>query len=593
MGRWIMPKLPLLIAKFMISQRPAMPTSVTPIRPDPAPASSSNLVGQSGRARPSPMLAMLIVALVVTLYWWYPNWKAWLLTAPLNPPVAQDGKSGPGGSGGPGGPGGPRAGGGFGGFGGGFGGGGRPQPVSAASVQSMDINLSLNAIGTLTAMNTAIVRSKVDGELKAIRFQEGKMVKAGEVLAEVDSRAYDVALAQALGQLNKDTALLHNAQLDAKRYKELWAQDAIAKQQLDTQEALVKQLEGTVQTDQAQVDSAKLNVSYTKVTAPIEGRLGLKSVDLGSLVRSSDPAGIVTITQTQPMAVVFSVPESQVALIQKKLSANATLPVVAYDRDLRQVLAKGRLLTTDNAIDVTTSTLKVKAILDNKEGRLFPNQFTNVQLQLDVLKNTLAVPANAIQRGSIGTFVLLVKEDKSVKTIKVNVLASQDSFQAIEVLQGALQAGDLVVTDGADRLRDGGRVEVVKPTTPGAAYKNDIPRAGPGSGANTGDGGRPSTSGAASASPAARSPGAPGAANPNASPGPGAGAGKGPEAVGAAGGAGAGAGAGEGADARPERPRWMDRLPPEVVERVKAMSPEERRAFFQKMRERRQQQQGE
>jgi len=459
----------------------------------------------------------------------------------------------------------------------------------------MDITLSLNAIGTLTAMNTAIVRSKVDGELKALRFQEGKMVKAGEVLAEVDSRAYDVALAQALGQLNKDTALLHNAQLDAKRYKELWAQDAIAKQQLDTQEALVKQLEGTVQTDQAQVDSAKLNVSYTKVTAPIEGRLGLKSVDLGSLVRSSDPAGIVTITQTQPMAVVFSVPESHVALIQKKLSANATLPVVAYDRDLRQVLAKGRLLTTDNAIDVTTSTLKVKAILDNKEGRLFPNQFTNVQLQLDVLKNTLAVPANAIQRGSIGTFVLLVKEDKSVKTIKVNVLASQDSVQAIEVLQGALQVGDLVVTDGADRLRDGGRVEVVKPTSPGAAYKNDIPRAGPGNGANTGDGGRPSPvapskSDAATASPAARAPGAPGApgnsgaANPNAAAGPGAGAGKAPEALGAA---------GEGADARPERPRWMDRLPPEVVERVKAMSPEERRAFFQKMRERRQQQQSE
>ena len=459
----------------------------------------------------------------------------------------------------------------------------------------MDINLTLNAIGTLTAMNTATVRSKVDGELKAIRFQEGKMVKAGEVLAEVDSRAYDVALAQALGQLNKDTALLHNAQLDAKRYKELWAQDAIAKQQLDTQEALVKQLEGTVQTDQAQVDTAKLNVSYTKVTAPIEGRLGLKSVDLGSLVRSSDPAGIVTITQTQPMAVVFSVPESHVALIQKKLSANATLPVVAYDRDQRQVLAKGRLLTTDNAIDVTTSTLKVKAILDNKEGRLFPNQFTNVQLQLDVLKNTLAVPANAIQRGSIGTFVLLVREDKSVKTIKVNVLASQDSVQAIEVLQGALHVGDLVVTDGADRLRDGGRVEVVKPTTPGGANKNDIPRAGPGNGANTGDGGRPSPvapskSDAASASPPARGPGV---ANPKAAAGPGAGAGKGPEALGAVGGSGPGPGAGDGADARAERPRWMDRLPPEVVERVKAMSPEERRAFFQKMRERRQQQQSE
>ena len=565
-----------------------------------SPTPNIALTHQSGRAKPSPMLAMFIVALVVTLYWWYPNWKAWLLTAPLNPPVAQDGKGGPAGPGGQGGSGGPRAGGGFGGFGGGFGGGGRPQPVSAAPVQSMDINLTLNSIGTLTAMNTATVRSKVDGELKAIRFQEGKMVKAGEVLAEIDSKAYDVALAQALGVLNKDAANLTNAQLDLKRYKELWAQDAIPRQQLDTQEALVKQLEGTVQTDQAQVDTAKLNVSYTKVTAPIEGRLGLKSVDLGSLVRSSDPAGIVTITQTQPMAVIFSVPESNVALIQKKLSANATLPVVAYDRDQRQVLGKGRLLTTDNAIDVTTSTLKVKAILDNKEGRLFPNQFTNVQLQLDVLKNTLAVPSNAIQRGSIGTFVLLVREDKSVKTIKVNVLASQDNFQAIEVPQGALKVGDSVVTDGADRLRDGARVEVVKPAMSGGGRKNETPNVGAGanpnnannaSSENTKEGGKPNKASGGKLDPAtgasvSTAPGAV-AGNSAGAAGPGAGASTG---------AGAGVsaqGASDGADSRPERPRWMDRLPPEVVDRVKAMSPEERRAFFQKMRERRQQQQGE
>jgi len=311
----------------------------------------------------------------------------------------------------------------------------------------MDITSSVSAVGTLTALNTAVVRPKVDGELKAIRWTEGKFVKAGELLAEIDSRPFEVQVLQAQGQLNRDQALLRNAQLDGQRYKDLWAQDAIAKQQLDTQESLIGQLMGTVQTDQALLDSAKLNLSYTKVVAPISGKLGLKTVELGSLVRSGDPTGLVTITQTQPMSVVFSVPEMHVGLIQRKLNRGQSLPVVAWDRDQREVLAKGLVQTTDNAIDLSTSTLKLKAQLDNKEGRLFPNQFANVQLQLDVIKQATVVPVTAIQRGSIGTFVLVVQDDKTVRTQRVQLLASQDEFQAVEAMQGALKVGEMVVTD--------------------------------------------------------------------------------------------------------------------------------------------------
>ena len=210
--------------------------------------------------------------------------------------------------------------------------------MSVALVAQMDITSSVSAVGTLTALNTAVVRPKVDGELKAIRWTEGKLVKAGELLAEIDPRPFEVQVLQAQGQLNRDQALLRNAQLDGQRYKELWAQDAIAKQQLDTQEALIGQLMGTVQTDQALLESAKLNLSYTKVVAPISGKLGLKTVELGSLVRSGDPTGLVTITQTQPMSVVFSVPEMHVGLIQRKLNRGLSLPVVAWDRDQREVL---------------------------------------------------------------------------------------------------------------------------------------------------------------------------------------------------------------------------------------------------------------
>ncbi len=549
---------------------------------------------QRGRAPSNPLFWMVLVALVVSLTWWYPKIKDWLLTAPLAP-ASED--TGPGGA-----PLGPRAGGsgGPGGFGGGrFGfGGGRSQPVSVASVTQMDITSTVSAVGTLSAVNTAVVRSKVDGELKAIRFVEGRSVKAGELLAEIDPRPFEVQVLQAQGQLARDQALLKNAELDAQRYKELWAQDAIAKQQLDTQEALVRQLLGTVQTDQGLLESAKLNLSYTKVVAPIAGRLGLKSVELGSLVRSGDATGLVTITQTQPMAVLFSLPEQHVGLIQRKLNASLALPVIAWDKDQREILAKGFVQTSDNAIDVSTSTLKLKALLENKDARLFPNQFANIQLQLDVFKQATVVPVTAIQRGAIGTFVLMVQEDKTVRTQKVKLLATQGDFQAVEGLDGSLKPGQWVVTDGADRLRDNSRVDVVKINGQDAKKRDGAPDASAPDTKAKGAQGPAGPAGASGAGASSVSP--PGAsklqgvnAPPSSVPAPNASApSMAPAFAGSSASQGAplSAGPGSSSEASAERPRWMDRLPPEMVDKVKAMSPEERRAFFQKLRERRQSQ---
>ena len=343
------------------------------------------------------------------------------------------------------------------------GGNGKPTPVSVGEVRSMDIRQHVDALGTLQALNTAVVRAKVDGELKAVRFTEGQWVNAGQLLAEIDARPFEAQLNQAQGQLARDAAQLKNAQLDWQRYQDLLSKDAIARQQVETQAALVSQLQGTVQADQAQVESARLQLSYTKVTAPISGRLGLKQAELGSLVRASDPNGLVSITQTQPMAVVFAVPEMHVTLIMRKLKAGQALPVEAWDREQRQRLAKGRVSTTDNAIDVATGTLKLKATLDNRDGQLFPNQFAQIRLELDTLKNALVVPNQAIQRGAQGTLVYVVQADQTVQTRLVQLLAVEGEWQAV---QGELKVGDVVVTDGADRLRTGSTVEVVKAAKP-------------------------------------------------------------------------------------------------------------------------------
>lgn len=341
---------------------------------------------------------------------------------------------------------------------------GKSTPVSTDLVKRMDMVLNVQALGTMTAMNTAIVRSQVDGVLKSLRFTEGQQVQAGQLLAEIDPRAFEAQLNLALGQLARDNAQLLNAQLDLQRYQDLLKKDAIARQQVETQAALVAQLQGTVQADQANVDAARLQLSYTRVTAPISGRLGLKQAELGSLVRAGDANGLVTITQTQPMAVVFAVPEMHVPLIMRKLKSGQALPVQAWDRERKQRLASGRVNTTDNAIDVATGTLKLKASLDNRDGQLFPNQFAQIELQLDTLKNTLVVPSASVQRGAQGSMVLVVQADNTVNAVPVQLLSAQDDWQAVQ--SDALKEGDSVVTDGADRLRSGSKVEVVKAAKP-------------------------------------------------------------------------------------------------------------------------------
>ena len=400
-------------------------------------------------------LMVAVVLVVAAVVWWFPDIQhTWMRANGATPNEQGAGKAGDkgkwSGSGRPGNKDTP-------------GGGGKPTPVSVGEVKQMDIRQTVDALGTMTALNTAVVRAKVDGELKAVRFSEGQWVQAGQLLAEIDARPFEAQLNQAQGQLARDTAQLKNAQLDLQRYQDLLSKDAIARQQVETQAALVSQWQGTVQADQALVDAARLQLSHTRVTAPISGRLGLKQSELGSLVRASDPNGLVSITQTQPMAVVFAVPEAHVPLIMRKLKAGQALPVQAWDRDMQHRLAKGRVSTTDNAMDLATGTLKLKATLDNPDGQLFPNQFAQIRLELDTLKNVLAVPTQAIQRGAQGTLVYVLQADHSVQTKLVQLLAVDGDWQAV---QGELKAGDQVVTDGADRLRSGSMVEVVKAAKP-------------------------------------------------------------------------------------------------------------------------------
>lgn len=343
--------------------------------------------------------------------------------------------------------------------------GSRVQPVSVATVQQRDMAVTVQAIGNMAALNTAVVRARVDGELKALHFREGQVVQAGQLLAELDNRSQQVALAQAQGQLARDQAQLTNAQLDLARYKDLLAKDAIAAQQVDTQEAQVRQLKGTVQADQAAVDSAQLQLSYTRITAPISGRLGLKQADLGSMLRSSDANGLVTITQTQPMALVFAVPEAMLPRLRSKLGGKAPMAVEAWDREFRNRLGQGRVTTLDNAIDASTGTIKVKAGFPNADGSLFPNQFVNVRLALAVDPGALAVPGTALQRGAQGAYVYLVQADKTVTVRRVRAGATDGDWVAIS---GELSPGDTVVTDGADRLREGAQVDVIAPPKPPA-----------------------------------------------------------------------------------------------------------------------------
>ncbi len=344
-------------------------------------------------------------------------------------------------------------------------GAGRPFPVQAVVVKPGDIDITLAALGTVTARNTVTVKPRVDGQLVRINFREGERVKAGEVLAEIDSRPFQAQLDQVSGQLARDQALLANARLDLERYRGLLAKDSIAKQQVDVQEAQVRQYEGVVKADQALVDSAQLQLSFTKVTAPLAGRLGLRQVDVGNMVRSSDAAGLVVITQTQPINVLFTIPSDNLSPVVSRLRAGESLTVEAFERDGKAKLASGHLQTVDNQIDTATGTVKLKAEFANADDRLFPNQFVNVRLRVETRKEALLIPLAALQRGTKGNFVYVVGPESAVSVRPVVPGPASGDVVAIE--QG-LSAGEQVVTDGLDKLREGAKVEV---TTPGAGSK--------------------------------------------------------------------------------------------------------------------------
>lgn len=337
--------------------------------------------------------------------------------------------------------------------------GNRPIPVLAAASRSGDIDIAINAIGTVTAFNTVTIRPRVDGQLTRVAFRDGQAVKAGELLAEIDPRPFAAALEQASGQLKRDEALLANARLDLERYKGLLAKDSIARQQVDAQEAQVRQLEGTVQTDRALVDTARLNLSFTKVTAPVAGTLGLRQVDAGNMVRASDTGGLVIVTQTQPISVLFAVPAANLPAIQARIAKG--LGVEAWDRDGRRLLASGRLVSTDNLIDTSTGTVRLKAQFDNKDGALFPNQFVSARLRVETRHDAVLVPSAAILKGAQGSFVYVVDEAEKKAAMRPVVLgpATADTV----AIESGLAVGEKIVVEGVDRLRDGAPVELSSP----------------------------------------------------------------------------------------------------------------------------------
>ena len=347
----------------------------------------------------------------------------------------------------------------------GGGGGGRggallgPVPVVVAKVSRSSIPVYLNGLGNVTAFYTVTVKSRVDGQIMKVDFNEGDLVHEGQVLIEIDPRPYLVQLELAEGTLARDQAMLNNARLDLQRYQTLLAQDAIPKQQLDTQTALVAQYEGNIKQDNANIDSAKLNLTYAKVVAPITGVVGLRQVDPGNIVHASDTNGMIVITQLQPIAVLFTIPEDSLPQVTQKLRAGAHLPVDAYNRDNSKKLASGMLVTLDNQIDSTTGTSKLKAVFQNTDNALFPQQFVNIRLLVETLGNQEVVPNVAVQNGQQGSFVYVVDDDSRVhlKTVQVGITTETSS----QILSG-ITDGDRVVVDGTDRLIEGARVRVRK-----------------------------------------------------------------------------------------------------------------------------------
>jgi len=357
----------------------------------------------------------------------------------------------------------------------------RPMPVVAAPARKGNIDVSIDALGTVTPLNNVVVRARVDGQLMSVAFREGQNVKAGDLLAQIDPRPFEVMLTQANGQMARDQAQLKNAQVDLERYQTLLAQDSISRQQVDTQAALVRQFQGAVESDKGAIDNARLQLTYARITAPISGRVGLRQVDPGNIVHASDSNGVVTITQVQPVTVIYPVPEDNVPRIVKRMQTAQSVPVDAFDRAGKIRLATGRLLTMDNQIDTATGTVKVKAEFPNTDSALFPNQFVNVRMVVETHEDTTLVPTAAIQRGAPGTFVFLVKDDKTVAVTPVQLGAV--SGETTEVIKG-LAPGNLVVVDGADKLRDGASVELIdaaaRATQQAAPPRQNPPGAGKG-----------------------------------------------------------------------------------------------------------------
>lgn len=331
-------------------------------------------------------------------------------------------------------------------------------PVSVAPVKKEDFGVYLPGLGAVLSFNTVTVKTLVDGQMTKVLFREGQVVSKGELLAEIDPRPFEVQLTQVEGSLARDQALLQNAKVDLERYKDLVKKDLIPTQQLDTQQALVHQYEGMVKTDQGQIDSAKLQLVYAHITSPISGRIGLRLVDPGNIVHAADANGLAVITQVQPIAVIFSIPEDNLPQVLSKFKSGVRLTVEAYDREQKQKIATGTLLTIDNQIDPTTGTVKLKAVFPNTNNELFPNQFVNARLIIEVKHGAIIVPAPAIQRGPEGTFVYVVKADQTAALRPVTIGVTQEGNASITT---GLSGGELVVVDGADRLRDGSKVEVV------------------------------------------------------------------------------------------------------------------------------------
>jgi membrane fusion protein, multidrug efflux system len=329
-------------------------------------------------------------------------------------------------------------------------------PVAVAKAEIRDLPILLNGLGSVEAFNTVAVKSRIDGQLVKVNIKEGQEVKQGELLAEIDPRPYEVQLSQTQATLFKDQAALRDARLNLERFQQLYKDGVIPKQQFDTQGSLEAQLDGAVRADQAQVDTVKLNLSYTRITAPVSGRIGLRQIDVGNMVHASDPNGLLVITQLQPIAVIFSLPQDNLQAVSQHMN-KGRLAVDAYSRDDQTKIATGYLTTIDNQIDVTTGTGKLKAVFENRDRSLWPNQFVNIHLLLEVKKNNTVVPSAAIQRGPQGTYVFVVKPDNTAEMRNVALSISEGNLTAIS--QG-IKPGEVVVTDGQDKLQPGTKVAV-------------------------------------------------------------------------------------------------------------------------------------